>query len=75
MAITKTQKLNSIIYRPDMEGEIPQQLYVGYGITLDDPDDSWLPLYTNKGYTLVEDSDISNEEELVQNIFNAVFNK
>ena len=28
-----------------------------------------------KGYTLVEDSDISNEEELVQNMFNLVFNK
>ena len=74
MAITKTQKLNSIIYRPDM-GEIPQQLYVDYQIILDDPDDSSLPVYTNKGYTLVADSDISNEEELVQNMFNVVFNK
>jgi hypothetical protein len=74
MAITKTQKLISISYRADM-GEIPQQLYVEYKITLDDPDDSSLPVYTNKGYTLVEDSDISNEEELVQNMFNVVFNK
>ena len=74
MAITKTQKLNNITYRPNMV-EIPKQLYVEYQIILDDPDDSSLPLYTNKGYTLVEDSDISNEEELVQNMFNAVFNK
>jgi hypothetical protein len=74
MAITKTQKLISISYRIDM-GEIPQQLYVEYQIILDDPDDSSLPVYTNKGYTLVADSDISNEEELVQNMFNVVFNK
>jgi hypothetical protein len=50
-------------------------LYIDYQIILDDPDDSSLPVYTNKGYSLVEDSDISNEEELVQNMFNAVFNK
>lgn len=74
MAITKTQKLISITYREDMV-TIPKSLYVEYQIILDDPDDSSLPLYTNKGYTLVEDSDISNEEELVQNMFNAVFNK
>lgn len=74
MAITKTQKLISITYREDMV-TIPKSLYVEYKITLDDPDDSSLPVYTNKGYTLVEDSDISNEEELVQNMFNAVFNK
>jgi hypothetical protein len=74
MAITKTQKLISITYREDMV-TIPKQLYVDYQITLDDPDDSSLPVYTNKGYTLVEDSDISNEEEIVQNMFNAVFNK
>ena len=74
MAITKTQKLNSIIYRPDMR-EMPRQLYVEYQIILDDPEDSSLPVYTNKGYALVADSDISNEEELVQNMFNLVFNK
>ena len=74
MSITKTQKLNNITYRPNMV-EIPKQLYVEYQIILDDPDDSSLPVYTNKGYTLVEDSDISNEEELVQNMFNLVFNK
>ena len=74
MAITKTQKLISITYREDMV-TIPKSLYVEYQIILDDPDDSSLPLYTNKGYTLVEESDISNEEELVQNMFNAVFNK
>jgi hypothetical protein len=74
MAITKTQKLISITYREDMV-TIPKSLYVDYQITLDDPEDSSLPVYTNKGYTLIEDSDISNEEELVQNIFNAVFNK
>ena len=74
MAITKTQKLISITYREDMV-TIPKSLYVEYLITLDDPDDSSLPVYTNKGYSLVEDSDISNEEELVQNMFNLVFNK
>ena len=74
MAITKTQKLISITYRDDMV-TIPKSLYVEYQIILDDPDDSSLPVYTNKGYSLVEDSDISNEEELVQNMFNAVFNK
>lgn len=74
MAITKTQKLISITYREDMV-TIPKSLYVEYQIILDDPDDSTLPVYTNKGYTLVADSDISNEEELVQNMFNAVFNK
>jgi hypothetical protein len=74
MAITKTQKLISITYREDMV-TIPKQLYVDYQITLDDPDDSSLPVYTNKGYTLVEDSDISNEEEIVQNMFNVVFDK
>ena len=74
MAITKTQKLMSITYREDMV-TIPKSLYVEYQIILDDPDDSSLPVYTNKGYTLVEDSDISNEEELVQNMFNVVFNK
>jgi hypothetical protein len=74
MAITKTQKLISITYREDM-GTIPKQLYVDYQITLDDPEDSSLPVYTNKGYSLVEDSDISNEEEIVQNMFNVVFNK
>jgi hypothetical protein len=74
MAITKTQKITSITYRTDM-GEIPQQLYVEYLITLDDPEDSSLPVHTNKGYVLVEDSDISNEEELVQNMFNVVFDK
>lgn len=74
MAITKTQKLISITYREDMV-TIPKSLYVEYQIILDDPDDSSLPVYTNKGYTLVADSDISNEEELVQNMFNAVFNK
>jgi hypothetical protein len=73
MAITKTQKLNSITYREDMV-TIPKSLYVEYQITLDDPDDSSLPVYTNKGYTLVADSDISNEEALVQNMFNLVFN-
>lgn len=73
MAITKTQKLNSITYRDDMVA-MPKSLYVEYQIILDDPDDSSLPVYTNKGYSLVEDSDISNEEELVQNMFNAVFN-
>ena len=74
MAITKTQKLISISYREDMV-TIPKSLYVEYQIILDDPEDSSLPVYTNKGYTLVEDSDIINEEELVQNMFNAVFNK
>jgi hypothetical protein len=74
MAITKTQKLTSITYRKDTVA-IPRQLYVEYQIILDDPDDSSLPVYTNKGYTLVEDSDVSNEEELVQNMFNLVFNK
>jgi hypothetical protein len=74
MAITKTQKLTSITYREDMM-TIPKQLYVEYLITLDDPEDSSLPIYTNKGYSLVADSDISNEEEIVQNMFNAVFNK
>ena len=74
MAITKTQKLNNITYREDMV-TIPKSLYVEYQIILDDPDDSSLPVYTNKGYSLVEDSDISNEEELVQNMFNLVFNK
>ena len=74
MAITKTQKLMSITYREDMV-TIPKSLYVEYQIILDDPEDSSLPIYTNKGYTLVEDSDISNEEELVQNMFNVVFNK
>lgn len=74
MAITKTQKLISITYREDMV-TIPKSLYVEYQITLDDPEDSSLPVYTNKGYSLVEDSDISNEEELVQNMFNLVFNK
>ena len=74
MAITKTQKLISISYREDMV-TIPKSLYVEYQIILDVPEDSSLPVYTNKGYTLVEDSDIINEEELVQNMFNAVFNK
>ena len=74
MAITKTQKLISITYREDMV-TIPKSLYVDYQITLDDPEDSSLPVYTNKGYILVEDSDISNEEEIVQNMFNVVFNK
>jgi hypothetical protein len=54
---------------------IPKQLYVDYQITLDDPEDSSLPVYTSKGYTLVADSDVSNEEELVQNMFNVVFDK
>ncbi len=75
MAITKTQKLISITYREDMAPLMPKSIYVEYQIILDDPDDSSLPVYTNKGYSLVEDSDISNEEELVQNMFNAVFNK
>jgi hypothetical protein len=74
MAITKTQKLISITYREDMV-TIPKQLYVDYQITLDDPEDSSLPVYTSKGYTLVADSDVSNEEELVQNMFNVVFDK
>ena len=74
MAITKTQKLMSITYREDMV-TMPKSIYIDYQIILDDPDDSSLPIYTNKGYALVEDSDISNEEELVQNMFNVVFNK
>jgi hypothetical protein len=74
MAITKTQKLTLVTYRKDMV-TIPKQLYVEYQITLDDPEDSSLPVYTSKGYTLVADSDVSNEEELVQNMFNLVFDK
>ncbi len=74
MTITKTQKITSITYREDII-TMPKSLYVEYQIILDDPDDSSLPIYTNKGYSLVEDSDISNEEELVQNMFNVVFNK
>ena len=64
----------SITYREDMV-TMPKSIYIDYQIILDDPDDSSLPIYTNKGYALVEDSDISNEEELVQNMFNVVFNK
>jgi hypothetical protein len=74
MAITKTLKLKSIRYNvyPD---PMPAQLFVEYDVIVDDPTDDMLPVCTQHSYGLTQDSDTTNEEELVQKMFNLVFNK
>ena len=74
MAITKTLKLKSIKYTPAYE-LLPEHVWVEYEVIIDDPDDSTLPIFSTTNYGLNVNSDVSNEEAIVQSIFNAVFNK
>ena len=53
----------------------PATLWVDYEIMVDDPDDDDLPLRTHKSDRLFSNSDISGQEQIVQDIFNIVFNK
>lgn len=77
MAITKTMILKGLRYTeatvlPIVE---PATLWVDYDIIVDDPDDDDLPVKTHKVERLFSDSDISNQEQMVKDIFNIVFNK
>ena len=75
MAINKTLSLNSITYRPLSGTSMPDQLVVEYKVTVDDPEDDMLPIYTIYNFSLTAESDVSNEENIVKNIFNSIFNK
>jgi hypothetical protein len=77
MAITKTMVLKGLRYTeatvvPVVE---PAILWIDYEIIVDDPDDDDLPVKTHKVEKLLVDSDITNQEQMVKDIFNIVFNK
>lgn len=86
MALAKTKTVERIYVRPAVAGDNSVTVDVTYVITLDDPNDSELPITTNKHVTLskynyiqtddgevTELTDISNEDVLVQTICNAVW--
>lgn len=77
MAITKTVTLKGMRYTEatTLPVEEPATLWVDYEIAVDDPNDDDLPVRTHKMEKLFSDSDISNQEQMVKNIFNIVFNK
>jgi hypothetical protein len=79
MAMTKTVTLRDIIYTParftpkDPLTE-PAFVWAHYEINIDDPDDDQLPIVKNETRRFKVGDDVSNEDILVQNVFNAVFN-
>ena len=77
MAITKTVDIISVRYTKatTVPIEEPDTVWVDQVITIDDPDDDQLPIVKHNMYRLFADSDVSNEEQIVKDIFNVVFPK
>jgi hypothetical protein len=77
MAITKTVNLKALRYSEatTLPVEEPATLYIDYEVIVDDPDDNDLPIRTHKTDKLYADSDITNEDQIVKDIFNIVFKK
>lgn len=80
MAIEKTVRIKSIKYnaektlRIDLTNE-PKFLLVEKEIVIDDPDDAELPMVKADVKRYEENDDVSNEDVLVQQIFNLIFPK
>jgi len=72
MAITQTKKIQRIEVYPAQDDSSQPRLMVVEEHFFDDPDDSELPVTTNKVYHLDETSDVSGKLQLVQDVFNAV---
>jgi hypothetical protein len=78
MAITKTVEIISIRYQKATQVPVVEDdlIWVDKKITLDDPensDDPHFPIIKHDAYKLYADSDISGEEQIVKDIFAAVF--
>lgn len=79
MAITKTVTIKSINYVPLMVAprdpvDEPATLWVHKEIVIDDVEDDQLPITKNDIVKYKQGDDVSGEEQIVQNVFNAVFN-
>lgn len=72
MAITQTKSIQRIEVYPAQDGSSQPTLMVVEEHFFDDPNDSELPVTTNKVYHLDENSDVSGKLQLVQDVFNAV---
>lgn len=75
MAISKTTQITSITYTPEVEVPIKEGacVWVNKTIIIDDPDDDELPMVKHTTQRFFADSDVSLEDALVVDIFNAVF--
>jgi hypothetical protein len=73
--ITKTTQIRAIRFTEATQVPIaePKTLWVDTVITLDDPDDELLPVVKNYSYRLYADSDITQEPQMVKDIWNIVF--
>lgn len=73
--ITKTTQIRGIRFTEATEKPIaePKTLWVDTVITLDDPEDDLLPVVKNYTYRLFSNSDISQESQMVKDIWNIVF--
>ncbi len=79
MAILKTVTIKNITYVPAMTAPKdpvtePPTLWINKEISVDDPDDDQLPITKSEVVKYIQGDDVSGEEPLVQNIFNAIFN-
>lgn len=77
MAITKTVILKSLRYtEPTLVPlEEPATLWLDYNIVVDDPDDADLPVVTHKTDRFYANSDVSLEEQWIQDIHTLLFQK
>lgn len=81
MAITKTTDIKAIRYHAEnlkANGDPmdePHVLWIDTVVTVDDPgsNDPHFPIRTYGTYRLYQDSDISEEPQIVQDIWNLVF--
>ena len=72
MAITQTKTIQRIeVYPSQLEDGQPRLMVVEEHF-FDDPDDSELPVTSNKVYHLGESDDVSGKMQLVQDVYNAV---
>lgn len=82
MALTKTTNILSVRYTAETlksDGhpmDEPHCLWVETQVIVDDPElnDPHFPIKTNQMYRLYHDSDVSKEPQLVQDIWNVIFN-
>lgn len=82
MAITKTINIKSITYAAQTSKangdpmDEPHCLWIESQVIIDDPElvgDPHFPIKSNRTYRLYQDSDITEEPQIVQDIWNVVF--
>jgi len=81
MAITKTTTIDQIRYTAETSRangdpmDEPHALWIHTTITVDDPgsNDPHFPISNTNVYRLYQDSDVSQEPEIIQDLWNVIF--